>query len=230
MKPERSPFIVLEALDAGGSQTQTDLLVSRFKKEGYKTHQYHFPQEDKATGRLIYDKFLLYKNKFPFTKREQALLYIQDFYSKNEELWGIISPPRMRGRQRGSVRRSVIVSDRFATSTMAYQTIDLTGKARREMLNWITWLCYKDTPALPKPDIVLFLDTPVEISLQRLAKKKKDFFETKEKLTAIRNSYLKLAKEQKWKIFDSVDTNGNQRTREDLHNEIWGVVEAILTK
>lgn len=233
-----NPFIVLEALDAGGSQTQTDLLGKRLKKEKYKVHQYHFPQEDRATGRIIYDKFLLYKNKFPFTKREQALLYIQDFYSKNEELWGIISPPHMRGSlpagqagARGSVGQGrVLLSDRFATSTMAYQTIGLPPKERKQMLNWITWLCYKGTPALPKPDIVLFLDTPVEISLKRLKGKKKDFFETKDKLTAIRDSYLKLAKEQRWKIFQSVDKQGNQRTREALHAEIWGVVQKVLTK
>ncbi|OGY31488.1 MAG: hypothetical protein A3C02_00905 [Candidatus Andersenbacteria bacterium RIFCSPHIGHO2_02_FULL_45_11] len=225
-----NPFIVLEALDAGGSQTQTDLLTKRLKKEGYKPHQYHFPQEDRATGRIIYDKFLLYKNKFPFSKREQALLYIQDFYSKNEELWGIISPPHMRGSERGLARRSIVVSDRFATSTMAYQTIGLKPKERKEMLDWITWLCYKGKPALPKPDIVLFLDTPVEISRKRLRGKKKDFFETEEKLTAIRDSYLKLAKEQKWKIFQSVDTAGNQRTREELHEEIWAVVQKHLLK
>ncbi|MEK7499540.1 MAG: hypothetical protein AAB649_02950 [Patescibacteria group bacterium] len=228
----KQPFIVLEALDAGGSQTQTDLLCARLKKEGYIPHQYHFPQEDRATGRIIYDKFLLNKNKFPFSRREQALLYIQDFYSKNEELWSVISLPRMRGSQTAGKQtgggREVVVSDRFATSTMAYQTIGLTGKARKDMLTWITWLCYKGTPALPKPDIVLFLDTPVEISLKRLASKKKDFFETKEKLTAIRNSYVKLAKEQKWAVFQSVDKDGNQRTREDLHEEIWRVVKKKL--
>lgn len=215
-----NPFIVLEALDAGGSQTQTDLLVKRLKKEGYKPHQYHFPQEDRATGRIIYDKFLLYKNKLPFSKREQALLYIQDFFSKNEELIDVI-----HGK-----KNHLVVSDRFATSTMAYQTIGLPPKERRQMLDWITWLCYKGKPALSKPNIVLFLDTPVEISLKRLKVKKKDFFETKEKLTAIRDSYLKLAKEQKWKIFQSVDAKGNQRTREELHEEIWTVVKKHLTK
>lgn len=111
---------------------------------------------------------------------------------------------------------------------MAYQTIGLKPKERKEMLDWITWLCYRGTPALPKPDIVLFLDTPVEISLKRLKGKKKDFFETEEKLTAIRDSYLKLAKEQKWKIFQSVDKEDNQRTREELHEEIWGVVKKHL--
>lgn len=228
MNKKRSPFIVLEALDAGGSQTQTDVLAKRLKKAGYKVHQYHFPQEDKATGRLIYDKFLLYKNKFPFSRREQALLYIQDFYSELEGLQAILAKaPRS---PKGKVGRNIIISDRFATSTMAYQTIGLTGNARKQMLNWITWLCYGGTPALPKPDIVLFLDTPVEVSLKRLTGKKKDFFETKEKLTAIRNSYIKLARQQKWQMFQSVDQQGNQRTREELHEEIWTVVKKQLTK
>lgn len=230
MNKKRSPFIVLEALDAGGSQTQTNLLAKRLKRAGYKVHQYHFPQEDKATGRLIYDKFLLYKNRFPFSRREQALLYIQDFFSKQEELHEIISPLPRRGEGggEGKLRRRVIVSDRFATSTMAYQTIGLAGNARKQMLNWITWLCYGGIPALPKPDLVLFLDTPVEVSLKRLTGKKKDFFETKEKLTAIRDSYIKLARQQRWLVFQSVDQQGNQRTREDLHDEIWSVVRKYI--
>lgn len=214
-----NPFIVLEALDAGGSQTQTDLLVGRLQQEGYTPHQYHFPQEDRATGRVVYDKFLLYKNKFPFSKREQALLYILDFFSKQEEFTEIL--------ERKS-KKEILVSDRYTTSTMAYQTIGLTGDARKKMLTWIMWLCHKGTPALPVPDIVVFLDTPVEVSLQRLAKKKKDFFETKSKLTAIRNSYLKIAKEQKWMVFQSMDESGNQKTREDLHEEIWEKVKKAL--
>ncbi len=214
-----NPFIVLEALDAGGSQTQTDLLCARLTQEGYKPHQYHFPQEDAATGRVVYDKFLLYKNKYPFSRREQALLYIQDFYSRQEEMTSLITS--------GS-SRDIVVSDRYATSTMAYQTIGLSGAKRKQMLDWITWLCYKAAPALPKPDRVLFLDTPVAISLQRLKGKKKDFFETKEKLSAIRSSYLKLATEQKWHVFNSVDEKGRQRTREDLHAEIWETVKKFL--
>ncbi len=226
----KQPFIVLEALDAGGSQTQTDLLCARLKKEGYIPHQYHFPQEDTATGRIIYDKFLLYQNKEPFSRREQALLFIQDFFSKSEEMWNILSPRPGRGEGKGEGKRGrdVVVSDRYATSTMAYQTIGLKGDARKKMLNWIIWLCFKGKPVLPKPDIILFLDTPVDISLLRLKDKKKDFHENKGKLTAFRNSYVQLAKEQKWTVFNSVDEKGEQRTREELHEEIWGVVKKFL--
>ncbi len=217
----KQPFIVLEALDAGGSQTQTDLLCARLKKEGYIPHQYHFPQEDRATGRMIYDKFLLYQNKEPFSRREQALLFIQDFFSKQEEFNDIITSGN---------KKDVLVSDRYATSTMAYQTIELKGDARKKMLNWITWLCFKGKPVLPKPDIILFLDTPVDISLLRLKNKKKDFHENRGKLTAFRNSYVQLAKEQKWAVFNSVDEQGNQRTREELHEEIWTAVQKKLLK
>jgi thymidylate kinase len=64
--------------------------------------------------------------------------------------------------------------------------------------------------------------------MKRLSDKKKDYFETKEKLTAIRNSYLRLATEQKWKIMSGVDDKGEQRTREDIHEEIWRLVQPLL--
>lgn len=208
--PRNSPFIVIEALDAGGSQTQTDLLVRRLKRAGQSILQLHFPQEDHATGRLIYDKFLLYQNKKPFTTREQALLFIQDFFSRRED---IVAAQEKQHR--------IVVSDRFCGSTMAYQTVGLSGRNRRQMIEWITWLCFEDTPALPRPDLTVFLDTPVEVSLKRLQGKKKDFHENREKLTKFRDSYVKLAKEQKWRVVMSVDKAGNERTREDLHREIW---------
>lgn len=215
--PKKSPFIVIEALDAGGSQTQTDLLSARLKKEGFKVHQYHFPQEDTATGRLIYDKFLLHQNKQPFSRREQALLFIQDFFSKADEMHGIIA-------QEG---KHIIVSDRYCTSTMAYQTVGKSGIERKKMLDWISWLCWQGKPVLPKPDVVIFLDTPVEVSLQRLKGKKLDFHENKEKLTTFRRSYTMLAKDQKWAVINSMDGK-RQRTREEIHEEVFGSVKKFL--
>jgi len=211
----KNPFIVIEALDAGGSQTQTDLLVGRLKKEKYKVLDLHFPQEDRATGRMVYDKFLLPKNKGRFSKREQALLYIQDFFSRVED---------MEGHLQAKSKRAV-VSDRYCTSTFAYQTLNLSGLARKKMMAWVNWLCYEGTPKLFKPDLVIFIDTPVEVSLRRLADKKKDFFETKAKLTGIRNSYLRVAQEQKWLVIQGVDVKGEERTRQDLQEQIWQLVQ-----
>lgn len=213
------PFIVIEALDAGGSQTQTDLLAKKLKKGGYTVHQYHFPQEDRATGRIIYDKFLLQRGRRPFSRREQALLYIQDFFSQAEE---------MHRMMRHGNSREIILSDRYCTTTMAYQTIGLKGAARARMMEWITWLCWQGTPTLPTPTKVIFLDTPVEISLAHLRGKKKDFFETREKLTAIRQSYLRVAAEQKWIVISSVNEQGVQRSKRDLHGQVWRYVQRVV--
>jgi len=215
----QNPFIVIEALDAGGSQTQTNLLADQLKGKNYQVLQLHFPQEDRATGQLIYDKFLLPKNKQKFSRREQALLYIQDFYSRAEDIEHV----------RAVKGRHVVLSDRFYGSTLAYQMLNLSGKQRAVMQRWLMGVIADGTPALPKPDLVIFLDTPVDVSLARLKQKKKDFFETRQKLTDIRRSYLMVAKEQGWQIINSVDRKGVQRTREDLHEEIWKAVGPVLS-
>lgn len=219
MPPKKqAPFIVIEALDAGGSQTQTDLLSEHLTAEGIQVLPLHFPQEDRATGQLIYNKFLLEKNKQPFTPREQALLYIQDFYSRAEDI---------KTWLKSSGRRAVL-SDRYYTSTLAYQTITLSGRKRRERLAWLAWLCSQGKPQLPQPTAVIFLDTPVAVSLRRLSGKPKDFFEAKDKLMAIRRSYRMAADDYGWHIINSVDQAGKERSREELHKEIWQLVTPLV--
>lgn len=217
--PKKSlrPFIVIEALDAGGSQTQTDELVEHLKREGLKPLQLHFPQEDRPTGEFIYGKFLNTHNTPGLTHREQALIYIQDFFSRVDDI--------QAAREGG--KKSIVVSDRFYTSTMVYQTMNLSGKLRRQMLDWIKFLCFSGTPKLPKPDLVILLDTPPQVSLNHLKGKPKDFFENQRRLTAIRRSYLMLAREQKWVVINSM-ANGSQRPIKDIHAEVWQHVKPLL--
>ncbi|MEK7556455.1 MAG: hypothetical protein AAB538_00575 [Patescibacteria group bacterium] len=217
-KKKRRPFIVIEALDAGGSQTQTNALVKHLKREGYKPLQLHFPQEDRPTGQFIYGKFLNTHNQPNLSHREQALIYMQDFFSRQPDITAALRGPR----------ESLIVSDRFYTSALAYQTKGLTGKARREMLDWITFLARGATPKLPEPDLVILLDTPPEVSLHHLRNEPKNYHESMSKLKAIRKSYLTLAREQKWAVVSSMTSQGKQRGVQDIHQEIWQRVEPIL--
>lgn len=216
----KNKFIVIEALDAGGSQTQTDLLVEHLKRDEYDVLPLHFPQEDRATGRVVYDKFLLNGNEKNFSRREQALIYIQDFYSRSEDISNFMARSN----------KSVVVSDRFCTSTFAYQTIGLNGAVRNKMLEWLLWLTNQGKTKLPKPGLVALVDTPVAVSLKRMSKKKKDYFENEQKLTAIRDSYLKVAKQQRWAVVSGVDKDGRERTREELHEEIWQKVQGVVVK
>ena len=213
-----SKFFVIEALDAGGSQTQTDRLAEHFTQSHYQVLQLHFPQEDQPTGRFVYEKFLLSHNQPKFTRREQALIYIQDFYSQADTIQTHLSRSN----------KSIVVSDRFYTSTLAYQSIGLTGRQRLAMLSWIKFLAEQGTHPLPRPDMVIFLDTPVSISLHHLKDKTKDFFENKQKLVAIRNSYLRQARSEQWLVVNSVNEQGEQRAIADIHDEIWSRLTALL--
>lgn len=215
-----NPFVVIESLDAAGGSTQTKALVQKLRKNGYKPHQYHFPQEDRPTGQLIYRKFLQNKERQVFSRREQALLYIQDFYARLEDMQSVVENGPSQG---------VLLSDRYCTSTMAYQTIGLTGSARDTMLKWLTWLCWREAPQLLKPSLVILLDNPVDVSLQRLKKSQAEHFDNRQQLQAIRRSYLRLAKEQRWKVIDNIDIATSQpRSKQDIHQEIWQYVQQIL--
>lgn len=214
----KARFIVIESSDAAGGSTQTDLLVKHLKQAGFQPHQFHFPQADEPTGQVMYHKFLRAKNKGKFSRREQALLYIQDFFSKSKEFHRILALSK----------KNIIVSDRYCTSTMVYQSAGLTGQARQRMLKWIAWLAWEDTPTLPKPNMVIFLDIPVNVALERLKSRQTDFHERRVMLERFRCSYLRLAQEQQWVTVNGVDTQGIVRSREDIHQEIWQHVRKLV--
>jgi len=215
---KQNPFIVIESIDGAGGSTQADLLAKAAKKNGAKVRQYHFPQEDSATGRVVYGKFLDIKNKLSLSNRERALLYIQDFYSRADEMHQL----------QNSSTKNFILTDRYYTSTLAYQSVGLSGKKRSERIEWLKDLCERGAPRLLKPTKVIFLDTPVDISMKHLKKGVRDFYENKRKQIRIRNSYLRLATEEKWHIINSVDDAGEQRSIKDIHQEIWSVAQKLF--
>lgn len=223
MAQVKHPFIVVEGIDAAGSSTQTDLLVKKLIQVGYKPLSLHFPQLDIKTGQLIYNKFLRTKKMGTLSGREQALLYIADFYSRADDISAVM---------RGVSDCDVVVADRWCTSTFAYQTVKfISNKAKREqMMEWLTWLCYQGQPTLPKPDLVLFLDTTADTAQKRLRSRKKDYFEDSiDKQRAIRASYKYVSEHKShsrsWRVIKHDTKEGGERTREDLHQEIWDVVQ-----
>ena len=213
----KRPFIVIDSIDAAGSSTQVDRLVRKLKSKKYKPLQLHFPQENRPTGKFVYEKYLLAKNKANFSKREQSLIYIQDFYSRKEDIEAHLKLPN-----------SVVVTDRFYSSTLAYQSSALSGEQRKRMLSWIMWICAEGKFHLPRPDLVFVLDSPIELSLARLKNQKKDYHETKNKLSSFRKNYLRLAQEQKWIVINNLDSRGEQRSINNIHEEIWQYVKPLL--
>ena len=84
-----------------------------------------------------------------------------------------------------NVRRSWYLCDRYIYSNMVYNAKDDEDMKRIEKLN----------SNFIKPDVVFYIDTPVEICLDRIARRngKKEIFENKEKLTEAKRRYDMIA-------------------------------------
>ena len=84
-----------------------------------------------------------------------------------------------------NVRRSWYLCDRYIYSNMVYNAKDDKDMKRIEKLN----------SKFIQPDVVFYIDTPVEICLDRIARRngKKEIFENKEKLTEAKRRYDMIA-------------------------------------
>ena len=106
---------------------------------------------------------------------------------------------------------SVIVSGRYTTSNAIYQMTKLPRDQWDSFLAWLKDYEYKRL-GLPEPDLVLFLDMPIEISQKLLSARyngdesKKDIHESSAAfLRRCRESALYTAKRWGWRIIQCSD-------------------------
>ncbi len=101
-----------------------------------------------------------------------------------------------------------VVADRYTPSNLAY------GVARGLNLDWLRGL----DNGLPKTDLVIVLDVPVDSSFARKVRNR-DVHEKDEKfLTRVRRTYKLLGREHGWKI---VNATGPVQ---EVHAAVWGLV------
>ncbi len=90
---------------------------------------------------------------------------------------------------------NLVVSDRYADSTYAYQGARLQGIVR----NPLEWLKSVSAPAIVEPDLTLLLEITPAIGLRRISgRAKKVRFETLRFLTKVAANYGRLARSRRW--------------------------------
>ncbi len=178
-------FIVFEGIDGSGKTTQIELLINDLKSQGKQVEMIHYPDYDNGIGKLIHD--FLYK-KYNFSPETQFLLYFADFIKDSKKIKQWLDQGK------------VVIADRYFTTTIAYQclkgvSLDKALKVAEEF-------------NLLKPDIVIYVDIPADVAMERKFKEKghldrhegdKDF------LTNLRDVYKKLVDNRvftKWVIID----------------------------
>lgn len=166
-------LIVLEGLDGSGKGTQSRLLLEALAVRT-AVRKIAFPDYDSPSSALV----KMYLNgefgSDPGSVNAYAAssFYAVDRYASFQKEW-------KADHESGKL----ILADRYVTSNYIYQMGKLPESEWEAYLRWVEDFEYEKL-GLPRPDRVIFLDMPVEISQKLLSKrysgdeKKKDIHES----------------------------------------------------
>lgn len=209
-------LIVIEGLDGCGKSTQLELLPKALEEKGIKCKSVSFPQYESDSSALV--KMYLsgrFGNKPGDVNAYAAsIFYTVDRYASYKENWGEFY-------QKGGT----VVSGRYTTSNAIHQTSKLPREEWEDFLNWLYDFEYNKI-GIPKPDKVIFLDMPVEVSQKLLSNRyegdedKKDIHESDiEYLNNCRKAAKFTADYSGWKTI-SCAKDGEPRSIEDIAADI----------
>ena len=233
--PYPGKFIVIEGLDGSGKSTQSKLLISHLKKEGYKTAIIDFPQYGTKSAGLV-EEYLngKYGTSEEVGSYRASIFYTCDRYDASFKI------------RKWLKEGKVVISDRYVASNIGHQGGKIKNKKERKFfLKWLYNLEY-NIFGIPKPDITFILKTSPKLAREMapkitdkdkkrkriayLGRKIRDIHERDlSHLTRALNSYLETAKEfpREFKVIESMENN-KFIPLEIIHQKIWKIIKIIL--
>jgi len=220
-------LIEIEGIDGSGKGTQARRLEERARQAGYRVQLFSFPRyEQTAFGKVVGD-FLDGR----FGRLDEVDPYVAALFFAGD---------RLESRtllQTALQRNDVVLCDRYVFSNVAHQAAKVDQPdGRRRLAEWVERLEF-GLFELPRPDLVVLLDVPVETAQELVTAKgqrsytdrKADLHEAdREYLQRVRELYLELAAERReWKRVDCVE-GGRLLDVEAVHERVWRVVQTVL--
>jgi dTMP kinase len=217
-------LIVLDGLDGSGKSTQLDRLNGYFAENGIHYKQISFPDYAQPSSSLV----TMYLNG-EFGDSADAVnayaassFYAVDRYASYKKFW-----------QADYENETLILAARYTTSNAIHQMTKLPESAWDSFLEWLEDYEYNKL-GLPKPDAVVFLDMPIEVS-QRLMEKryggdedKKDIHERDlQYLYQCRKAALYAGQKKGWQII-ACSQHDAPLPREVIHQQLAEAFEDML--
>ena len=195
----RGRLVALEGIDGCGKSTQARLLAERLG--AVLTAEPGATALGAALRRLLLDPDLP-----PLSARAEALLMAAD---RAQHVLEVVRPALARG--------DWVVSDRFVPSSLAYQGVGRgLGVPAIELVNGIA------TTGL-EPDLVLVLDLPPEVAIERFGAARDRLEEEDDAFRlAVHEAYRDLAGTRGWVLVDAAGSI------EDVEARIWAIVSERL--
>lgn len=190
-------LIVIEGLDGSGKSTQLELLHQNLINCGIDCKSVSFPDYANPSSTLV----KMYLGGEFGSKPEDvnayaaSVFYTVDRYASFKSAWGDYYS-----------KGGTVIAGRYTTSNAVHQASKLSEDKWEDFLGWLYDFEYNKI-GIPKPDKVIFLDMPVEVSQKLLVKRyegdesKKDIHESDtEYLDRCRKAAVFTARYSGWEI------------------------------
>ena len=217
-------LIVIEGTDGSGKSTQFRKLSEKLEQDGTAFKHLVFPRYSEESSALIrmYLGGQFGSKPSDVSAYAASAFYAVDRYASYKMDWG-------QWYEEGGL----VLSDRYTTSNAVHQASKEIGENREKYLQWLYEFEY-DKLALPRPDLVIYLDVPTDYTEKMMRKREQDTNTTADihekdmqYLATCRETGRAAAAFYGWKVIHCVK-DGQMRSIQDIHEEIYAAVQQCM--
>ncbi len=186
---KKGRLIVIDGIDGSGKATQVSLLAERLKQEKVKLKTIDFPRYyDNFFGKLIGNYLSgIYGDFIQVDPRLASILYAADRFEASKVI------------KKWLEDGYTVIADRYVSANQIHQGGKIKDKKeRKEFLKWLDEMEYQ-VFAIPKPDLVIYLDVPFEVSSfwlqKKVAQRKKKYLKGRKDVAEDNLLHLKASRE-----------------------------------
>ncbi len=166
---KKGKLIVVDGIDGSGKATQVKLLAARLKKAGVKIKTIDFPRyETNFFGKLIGEYLSgIYGDFIQTDPRVASVLYAADRFEASKHI------------KKWLDEGYIVLADRYVSANQIHQGGKIENPDdRKKFLDWLDTMEHK-VFGIPRPNLVIYLDVPFEVSKEwlkhKVAQRKKKY-------------------------------------------------------
>ena len=218
-------LIVFEGTDGSGKATQSELLCQELTRRGVPYRKLTFPRYQEESSALVrlYLGGAFGQKPGDVNAYAAAAFYSVDRYASYKQDWGSYYE-----------QGGLLIADRYTTSNAVHQGAKLPEDQQPEFFRWLADLEYVKM-GLPGPDLVIYLDVDLELSLSRM-KHRQEKTHTTGDIHETDTEYLRrcLATADKacdhfgWTRVPCRNPDGTERDIDEKYLEVYDLVMSVL--
>ena len=231
----RGKLIVIEGTDCSGKETQAKLLEKKLKELNVKVQRLSFPSYDTPTGKIIGSCYL--------GKEDLCNKFLKEssgwFPEGAGEVDGLVSSLYYAADRKYNINKIEallnsginVILDRYTFSNMAHQGGKIVTQEKRFQFFKKMEVLEFDLLELPKPDLVILLYVPYQVTLELLEKRAEVLDQNERDVKHLRRAeqtYLELRALYKFKMIECTrdkEMRGIDDIHEELLSNVWKLLE-----